>query len=242
MKEYSNKPRDQRLKEIVIGQSLVALLIVLISAYLVFWGMGYKINWQTMKITHTGIVYLSFAPKDSEVYFSGQKQDGGSPYDSQLLPGYYDIEIKKTGHNTWKQRVNVAADKVLWFKNIILFKIEPEISVISDSDIIASIDSPYDTLVKNPDGNLSYSDHEIWIANDLVTRLSNRISNVIWYPGSEYLAYQQSDEIRIISRNGTNDVLLVKLSSSDRSNFIFSWDGSALLYKDGIAYKRAIIK
>ena len=110
------------------------------------------------------------------------------------------------------------------------------------SGIISSIDTPYDTLVKNSDGNLSFNDHEIWVGNTLVTRLSNQISGVIWYPGSQYLAYQQGDEIRIIEQNGTNDVLLVKLSSSDKSNFIFSWDGSALLYKDGVAYKRAIIK
>ena len=132
--------------------------------------------------------------------------------------------------------------QVSWYKNITLFRLDPTISIITDQNIISSIDTPYDTLVKNSDGNLSFNDHEIWVGNTLVTRLSNQISGVIWYPGSQYLAYQQGDEIRIIEQNGTNDVLLVKLSSSDKSNFIFSWDGSALLYKDGVAYKRAIIK
>ncbi|MCX6810906.1 MAG: PEGA domain-containing protein [Candidatus Berkelbacteria bacterium] len=242
MKEYHLKPRDQRFNEIIIGQSLVALVIILVSLYLVFWGFGYKINWQTMKISHTGIVYLSFIPKDAQIKISGQILKDKSPYDAQLLPGYYDISVTKDGYNTWQQHAKIVADKVTWYKNITLFKSNSEVSIISDQNSIASIDSPYDTLVKNPEGNLAFNEHEIWVGDLLITRLSNQISGVIWYPGSQYLAYQQSDEIHMIERDGTNDVLLVKLTSSDKSNFTFSWDGSALLYKDGIVYKRAIIK
>lgn len=242
MHKYNNRPRGQRLKEIIIGQSLVALVIILVSSYLIFWGLGYKINWQTMKVVHTGIIYLSYAPKDSQVFFSGKKQSGDSPLDSQLLPGYYDVEVIKDGYNIWQQRVKIVADKVSWYKNIVLFKLNPEVSVVTDKNTISSIDSPYDTLIKNPDGELSSNDHEIWVSDSLITRLSNQISGVIWYPGSEYIAYQQGDEIRIVERNGSNDILLTKLSSTDHANFIFSWDGSALLYKDGVAYKRAVIK
>lgn len=242
MEEYHNKPRDQRIKEIVVGQGLVALIIILISLYLVFWGLGYKFNWQTMKITHSGIIYLSFTPSNAQVKVSGRDESQKSPFDAQLLPGYYDVEVAKDGYNTWQQHIKVVADQVDWFKNITLFKLKPDTSVITDQNTIISIDSPFDTLIQNPSGNLAYNDHEIWVGDTLVTRLSNRISGVIWYPGSEYLAYQQGDEMRIIEKNGTNDVLLVKLSSTDRSNFIFSWDGSDLLYKDGIVYRRAIIK
>ncbi|MEI6144239.1 MAG: PEGA domain-containing protein [Candidatus Berkelbacteria bacterium] len=242
MKEYVHHPRDKRLREIFVGQGSVAIVIILTSLCLVFWGLGYKINWQTMKISHTGIVYLSFEPNDATVLLSGQETKAKSTFDAQLLPGYYDVEVKKDGYNTWRQHIKIAADKVDWFKNITLFKVSPDISVITDQNSIASIDSPYDSLVKNPEGSLSFNDHEIWVGDTLVTRLSNQISGVIWYPGNEYLAYQQGDEIRIIEKNGTNDVLLAKLSSSDKSNFMFSWDGSALLYKDGMVYRRATIR
>jgi len=217
-------------------------VIILVSSYLIFWGLGYKINWQTMKISHTGIIYLSYLPKDSQVFFSGKIQNGSSPLDAQLLPGNYDIEIRKVGYSSWQQRVKIVADKVSWYKNIVLFKQNPDISVVTDQNTISSIDSPYDTLIKNPDGDLSFNEHEIWVSDTLITRLSNQISGVIWYPGSEYIAYQQGDEIRIVERNGSNDILLVKLSSTDHANFIFSWDGSALLYKDGVTYRRAVIK
>ncbi|PIU24550.1 hypothetical protein COT12_00420 [Candidatus Berkelbacteria bacterium CG08_land_8_20_14_0_20_39_8] len=243
MKEYLHRPREKRLKEIIVGQSLVALLILVISSCLVFWGMGYKFNWQTMKIIHTGIVYMTFAPDNVEVAVSGQKpSEVKSVFEAQFLPGYYDVKISKDGYYSWQQHIKVIADQVGWYKNIVLFKTKPEISVISDQNIISSIDSPYDILVKNPEGDLSFNQHEIWLGDDLVTRLSNQISSVIWYPGSEYLAYQQADEIRIIEKNGSNDVLLVKLSSSDKTNFLFSWDGSVLLYRDGAVYKRAVIR
>jgi len=241
MKEYSNKPRDQRIKEIIVSQGLVALLIVVVSLYLIFWGLGYQVNWKTLKIIHTGMVYLSYTPKDSNVVIFGQNTIQKSPFDARLLPGAYSASISKDGYFTWQQNLKVVADQVTSFRNITLFKQTPEVQVISDVNTISSIDSPYDTLVKNPEGNLAYNDHEIWIGNTLVTRLSNTISGVIWYPGSEYLAYQAGDEIRIIERNGTNDVLLVKLSSTNKTNFLFSWEGSTLLYKDGAVYKKATI-
>lgn len=241
MKEYSNKPRNQRLKEIIVGQGLVALLIVVVSLYLIFWGLGYQINWKTLKIIHTGMVYLSYTPRDSNVAIFGQNTTQKSPFDARLLPGTYSASISKDGYVTWQQNLKVVADQVTSFKNVTLFKQTPEVQIVSDVNTISSIDSPYDTLVKNPEGNLAYNDHEIWIGNSLVTRLSSTISGVIWYPGSEYLAYQTGDEIRIIERNGTNDVLLVKLSSSAKTNFLFSWDGSSLLYKDGLIYKKATI-
>lgn len=242
MKEYVHRPRGERLKEIIIGQSIVALAIILISIYLVFWGFGYKINWQTMKISHTGIIYLSFDPKNANVTVSGQNVASKSPYDIQLLPGYYEVSVSANGYYSWQRRISVKPDRVEWLKGITLFKTAPEISAVSDQDTISSIDAPYDLLIKNPEGDLAYNDHEIWVGDTLVTRLSNKVSDVIWYPGSEYLAYQQSDEIRMVEKDGSNDVLLVKLSSSDKSSFIFSWDGSSLLYKDGVVYKRAKIK
>jgi hypothetical protein len=243
MKEYAQKPRNQRLKEIILGQSIVALVIILTSLSLVFWGLGYKFNWQTFTISHTGIIYLSFTPKDVEVDLTGQAETAAnSTFDAHLLPGYYDITVKKDGYNSWQQHVKVVADQVNWYKNITLFKVDPDISIITDQNTISSIDAPYDTLVENPAGDLSANDHEIWVGDTLVTRLSNQISGVTWYPGNEYIAYQEGDEIRIIDKDGTNDILLVKLSSTDKSNFIFSWDGSALLYKDGVVYKRAAIR
>jgi len=241
MREYRNKPREKRLKEIIIGQGFVSIMIIAVSLYLIFWGFGYKVNWQNMTIKHTGIIYLTYWPKDAEVFINDKSRQRSSPFDIALFSGYYETKIIKDGYWPWYQDIKVEADRVYSCKNIVLFRQKPEIQLLTNKDSISSIDAPYDTLVKNPQGDLTASSYEIWIGDTLITRLSEPISGVIWYPGMEYVAFQQGDEIRIIEKNGTNDNLLVKLTSDAPTKFLFSWDGSSLLYKDGSDYKKADI-
>lgn len=240
MKAYYHRTRQQRLKEIIIGQTLVTLLIIVVSIFMIFASFGLRVNWERFSILHTGVVYLSYYPADSVVFVDGKEYREKSNFDIQLLPGQYDIVVSKEGYSTWKHRAKIVADRVTYYKNIVLFKSKPEISIVTDNNTISSIDTTTDSA--NNTDELSHNDHEIWIGKNLVTRLSNQISGVIWYSGSQYIAYQQGDEIRIICRDGSNDTLLIKLSSSDKTKFFFSWDGTYLFYKDGVIYKRATIK
>lgn len=241
MYKYKHRSREERLKEIIIGQSIVSVFIIAISSWLVFWGLGYKINWQNFSIKHTGIIYLSYLPKDAEVYIDGKIQNASTPYNVSLSPGFYTVEIKKNGYISWFNNVKVSADQLSSSRNIVLFKTTPNISILTDKSAIDTLNTPIDTLVKNPAGELKSTDYEIYNGKDLVTRFSEKISNVIWYPGGEYIAYQQNDEIRIIEKNGTNDIVIAKLSSISPAKFIFSWDGASLLFVDGSDYKKADI-
>lgn len=241
MNKFNYKTRDKRLKEIIIGQTVVCLVILISSLVLIFWGFGYKIDWQNLTIKHTGIIYLTFQPKDAEVSINGSIAQKSSPFYLTTLPGYYETEVRKDGYSSWYENILVEADKVFSCKNIVLFKSKPEIQDVTDSGTISQIDAPYDTLIKNPQGDLVANDYEIWDGDKLVTRFSEKISGVIWYPGNAYIAFQQGDEIRIIGKNGINDIALVKLSNNTPTKFLFSWDGSSLLYRDGSIYKKAKI-
>jgi len=239
MNEYKHVPREKRLKEIIIGQSIVTLVILVASLSLIFYGFGYKIDWKNLSIKHTGIIYLTFQPKDADVYISNEKKSESSPFDMNLLPGRYSVSIKHDGYHAWDSTVTIEADKVLSIKNVVLFRENPEISLVTQQSEIDAINTPYDSLVKNPQGDLTSNNYEIWIGDKLVTRYSTPISNVVWYPGREYVAYQQGSSIRIVNIDGTNDVRLVDLPDNLASKFIFSWDGAYLLYKDSEGYKKA---
>ncbi len=241
MKEYKHIPREQRLREIIIGQSIVTLIILVTSLSLIFYGFGYKIDWKHFAIKHTGIIYLSFQPKDADVYINNEKKSESSPFDMNLLPGRYSVSVKNDGYYSWNSAVTVEADKVLTIKNVVLFRENPEITQVTKQSEIDTINTPFDLLVKNPQGDLSSNNYEIWIGDKLVTRYSIPISHVIWYPGREYVAYQQNNAIRIVDKDGTNDVKLVDLPDNLAAKFIFSWDGAYLLYKDSEGYKKAKI-
>lgn len=241
MFEYKHKPREKRLKEIIIGQGIVILVIIIISLCLVFWGLGYEMNWKNLTIKHSGIIYLAYSPKDAKVVINGKEYNQSSPFDIQEYAGRYDVVIRKDGYNDWAETAKVENDRVTSFRNITLFRKNSDISEINDQDSIASINAPYDLLVTNPAGGLFATDYEIWVGDELVTRFATPISGVIWYPGNEYIGFQQGSEIRIIKKDGTNDNLLVRLSSPEKTKFIFSWDGSSLLYRDGDKYYKANI-
>lgn len=241
MLEYKQKTRPERLREIIIGQTLVALLVISITLYLVFLGLGYKVNWDAKTIEHTGIIYLSYLPKDAKVMVSDKEYSKNSPFSISLLPGNYNVKVAKEGYQNWQSNIKIVADRVVSYKNVVLFRSDPEITPITDQGTISSINAPYDTLIRNPKGDLEFNDYEIWHRDQLVTRFSTKINGVIWYPGSEYIAYQRANEIRVIQKDGSNDTILVTLSSPEPTSFIFSWEGSTLLYKDGPDYKRAVI-
>jgi hypothetical protein len=158
------------------------------------------------------------------------------------LPGYYNIEISKDGYTAWDQSVMVKSEFVENFKNVVLFKANPEIKTLTDQRLTNQLNSPIDTLAVKKSGDLYYSSYELWVSGDLVTRFSEPISKAIWYPDKEHIIYQQSKEIRIIELIGTNDTLLVTLGDSNSTNFIINDKGDQLFYKDGGEYKVANIR
>jgi len=139
MREYRNKPREKRLKEIIIGQGFVSIMIIAVSLYLIFWGFGYKVNWQNMTIKHTGIIYLTYWPKDAEVFINDKSRQRSSPFDIALFSGYYETKIIKDGYWPWYQDIKVEADRVYSCKNIVLFRQKPEIQLLTNKDSISSI-------------------------------------------------------------------------------------------------------
>ncbi|MCX6812734.1 MAG: hypothetical protein NTW79_03945 [Candidatus Berkelbacteria bacterium] len=241
MNNFKHRTRRERIWEIIIGQTLMTLLIAVISLYLIYYAFGYKINWNNFSFRHTGMIYLSFSPSDADVYLDGKLIAHGSSFSDNFYAGFYDVEVNKFGYNSWTTSAKITDDMVFADKSITLFRSSAKISDVSDTGTIASIDSPNDSLISNPQGGLSANSYEIWNGENLVTRFSSPITGVIWYPGNNYIGYQKGDEIRIIERSGTNDQLLVKLSSANPTHFLFSWDGSDLLYKDGTSYKKASI-
>lgn len=241
MRQYKYKPREKRLLEIIVGQFVVIFIVICISAYIICRTLGYQIDFKNMKIYHAGVLSVSFTQLGNHVYVNGEDKGATVSYAENLLPGQYEIIAKKDGYKIWNQTVKLSQDEVKVFKNVTLFKESPEVTVVTDQDQINMINAPYDGFVRNPKNDLISNGYEIWANGNLVTRFSTQISNVTWFPTLEYIAYQQADEIRIIEKNGTNDTVLVKLSSGDPAKFLFSWDGSDLFYKDGEGYKKATI-
>lgn len=238
----TNNRRTKSIFKILVSQLSVALFVTLLALSILFYAEGYRFNYKNFKIFRTGVLAVSCYPKDATVKLNSRIKSDKTPYSVNLLPGYYNIELSKPGFVTWSQTVRVESEMVDNFKSTVLFKEKPEITTLTDQKLINSLNSPIDSLAIKNNSGLYHSDYEIWLGNNLVTRFSEPILKVIWYADKQHIVYQQGDQIRVIEITGTNDTLLVDLSSSAATNFIINDKGDQLFYKDGSDYKIATIR
>lgn len=224
---------------------MAAAIITTIALVAIFYADGYRFNFNNLETEKTGVLFLDFVPTDLEIFINNTKKtksDIASSFAENLSPGFYNISLKKDGYADWNLSLRVMTSSVNVYKNIVLFKIKPEVATLTDLKKISLLNSPTDVLAINASEPLTYNDHEIWIGDTLVTRLAEPISSAVWYPDLAHVVYQQGDEIRVVEKSGQNDLLLVTLSQNTRTSFIVGNRGTELYYLDGDIYKIATIR
>ena len=231
-----NNSRTKRIRKIILGQSLVALLITVVAGYLVIYALGYRINLSARKIIKTGMIVLSVNPEPDSVQVGRLELEPKEDVSVSLEPGFYDITIKKSGYQDWTIRSEVKAELVSFYKYIELFRLPTELQELTDSDSIAALNTPTTTLAVNVPKGLTCNDYEIWLKESLVTRFSESISSVNWLYDNRHIIFQQGDEIRVIDTDGTNNKVLAKLKDASRAKFISSKRDQAIFIEQNNKY------
>lgn len=206
---------------------------------------GYLFNWQTKQVVHTGLINLS--PDQLPVYVSvnGQppklykKKPITLPY---LLPGYYTVTLTKDGYLVWTKSIQVNSGEVVVNPAIQLFLAETKAEPASseEKELLAKVSVP-------KDDELDVRGNEIWakpisrtypftVASDTFSLVGRFISPVLsaqWFPDRTNILFQVGNEIRVIDRDGSNDNVLVVLTTEDPSVFTTTNNGKTLIYQDG---------
>ncbi len=229
-----NDLRTKRIKKIILGQSLVITLILLISAYLITYAMGYRLDLNSRKILKTGIIVVSSNPKPDQILLNGVPQAVRSDIAFTLEPGKYELTISKEGYHTWQALSEVKEELVNYYKYIELFMENTSLQTLTDNKKIELLNAPDNILAASQPKGLSSNGYEIWINNDLITRFSQPISNLTWYGDNHHLIYQKLDAICIIEDTGTNETVLVRLPSAENAKFALGNKNSELyIYQNG---------
>ena len=233
--------RIKRLRQIIIGQGIVATIITLTALILLFYAQGYRLNIKNMSVIKTGILVLESLPNQASVFVDGEIQKNKTPIGQSLTPGDYNVSVEKHGYRPWYKKVSVQAEYISSFNDIVLFKKEIEPFVTADNEKITLVNSDADFPLKQ-DGKLIFNNYELWVDNRLVTRFSEPISNAIWYPGYGYIIFQQKNEIRAIDKDGQNNTLLITLENNNPTRFVLGNKGQEIYFFDNGAYKEAMIR
>jgi hypothetical protein len=240
--EVCNNKRTRNLHKIIIGQSIALAIICSLAFSVIFITSGYRFDFKKMKLIKTGIVGVEFSPSDAVIIINNEQKIARGFFSQNVNPGQYIIEIEKAGFETWQKTITVEPESVNDFRDIVLFREKPELTELLDQSKIDLITKPTDVLATNAKGKLSFSEHEIWVGEQLVTRFSTPVLKAAWYPDLAHIVYQQGDEIRVIQQDGFYDLLLAKLSSSDPTVYAIGSNGTELYFLDGEEYKVAKIR
>lgn len=129
-----------------------ALLFAVAAPGLLMYAQGYRINWPLEAgkklVVMTGGFFVRVSPKQAGIYVDGNlKKETDFFFDSalveNLLPRQYEFEVKKTGYQAWKKKLEIKEKEVTETRNIILFPNRTE---------FAGIAKNIDGILLSPDG------------------------------------------------------------------------------------------
>ncbi len=234
--------RTKRIHKIILGQSLVASLILLIASYLIIYSMGYKINFMSRKIIKTGMIVLSVDVKPDKISINNQSKTAKKESAYQLVPAYYDVKIEKDGYKEWKVSTQVKEELVNYYSNIVLFKDSIKVEKLQNSDKIELLNLPISSLAEDSKRDLISNEYEIWSGEKLLTRYSQKIREVSWYYDNHHIVFQQGNAIKIIDEDGSNEVTLVELANDGDIKYAFTERGKEIIFKQNDEYYCAQIR
>lgn len=190
---------------------IFVFLFLSLTPSVIFYSQGYRINFEEKKVVRTGAFYFKTSPGRAEVYLNGKLKNRTSMLASSvlienLLPKFYEIEIKKDGYHPWKKTMEIKEKEVTEAKNIILFPRNPQFAVINQKfpAITGSATSSDKNKVIESNG------YEIWVNlvgesasaplsgadKVFLTRFSEKIGGIFWL-NDYYLIFNVGDKIKI---------------------------------------------
>lgn len=216
----------------------MSLSFIFFSGLIILKANGYQLNWRYWKLIKTGMIVLDGDPQDVSIKINQKYLEGMPLRMANVSPGSYEITVSKDGYHSWQKNFEVPAGKAVTATNIILY-LQPAKDAQTPTNLNAQqVLNEY----QNRAEGIEIKDTEIYWQGNLVTRFDSQILAAVMYPDSEHLVFQQGNEIRIIDLDGTNNILLFNLQSSEPSAITFRDNGRTLVFLDGGQIKAKVIR
>lgn len=149
---------------------LFLLIYVQVCPALILYSLGYIFNPVSRQVVRTGLVYLSTAPADADIFLGKSRYKYKTPASiAELIPGRYKVTVRKGGYRPWTHIVSIEAGKAAAFEKIILIPHTPKIIPFSPEahDDIIPMSGTGLLLLKS--GN-RLSDYSVFDLNKKISR------------------------------------------------------------------------
>ncbi len=94
--------RQAHIRRLFLGYFLVGIAIALASTIIVILSNGYDVDRKTGKVIQNGLIFTDSAPESSTIFLNG-KENGQTDKRLTVPAGKYDLELRRTGYDTWKK-------------------------------------------------------------------------------------------------------------------------------------------
>lgn len=116
-----------------------AIIFLVLSYLAVLIATGYIFDFKNFKFVKTGTLALKTDIRGANIYIKNKKVGAasaiyGSFSKKYLLPGIYDVSIKKSGYYNWSKKVEIKSQEVTNFASIILIQENPARGLLNSND------------------------------------------------------------------------------------------------------------
>ena len=173
---------------------------------------------------------LSGEPRWAKVRMNLQTLRGTLPVKiSNLIEGDYEITVLSDNYQEWQKVIHVESGQTSNYPNILLFFQEPKEALVDEGLTLESFKKEANNLRQG----VRIINSELYWQDQLVSRFSQEILTAYIYPDRKHLLFQVKDEMRIIDLDGSNNLLLFRLSSSAPTLVTFRENGAIVIFLEG---------
>lgn len=229
-----------------------ALCFVVIAPILISYSMGYRFDFEKMKITLTGGIYIRSSPAADEIIIDSKIKEkpgifSNSVFIQSLLPNSYSVLVKKAGYYDYSKNIPVLEKEVTKLEEILLIKKDTQFELVKDQ-----IQSPFNIktttpIIKNAIATAEQNNNIIWLKTDGLfykSEINNldaepvkiTLTPIKIKPGAIYKIILDNKNIFL---NANNHLLIFDSKTNDFENFYspindakISPDGKNIVYYD----------
>lgn len=132
------------LKKIIYSLAVVTFITAL-TAGIIAYGRGYRLNPWEKSLDSTGILSASSSPDGASIFIDN-KLKAATNGSFSLPPGWYSLRISKTGYQSWEKRIKVQGE-VVTDVDALLIPSNPSLRALTTSGVLAPALSPSHTRV-----------------------------------------------------------------------------------------------
>ena len=205
-----------------------AVLFGTISVIAIVVALGFRFDVQAREVQETALIQLDgpFAGVKVQTYLNGTLQSDQLPLRlSNLQPGRYRIEIKKTAYQSIDETVELGQNQRIVIDPVILIYNDPQ--PILNTEVTAG-DSRFRHV--NQGGLEIRNADEIWLNQQFLTRTSENIISLAWYASQQYVVYQTENDLVLLDKTGHFSQTLHHFSQpqAEPVPYFFTEDGRVL--------------